>query len=38
MFTLEHFIWLGICLALILGLSFVSIKKNFSFKASALLA
>ncbi len=37
MFTLNHFIWLGICLVIILGLTFFSLKFKFSFKTSALI-
>ena len=37
MFTAEHFIWLGICAALIIILSIFSIKKKFSFKTAALI-
>lgn len=35
MFTTEHFIWLGICAAVIAILTFLSLKLNFSFKTSA---
>ncbi len=35
MFTTEHFIWLGICAALIAVLTFVSLKFKFSFRTSA---
>ena len=37
MFTTEHFIWLGICAAVIAVLSFISLKFKFSFKTSALI-
>ncbi len=36
MFTFNHFIWLGICAVVILGLTFFSLKFKFSFKTSAL--
>ncbi len=35
MFTTEHFIWLGICVAIIAILTYLSLKLNFSFKTSA---
>ncbi len=35
MFTTEHFVWLGICAALIALLTFVSLKFKFSFRTSA---
>ncbi len=35
MFTTEHFIWLGICAALIAMLTFFSLKFKFSFKCAA---
>ena len=35
MFTLEHFIWIGICALFIGALSFISIKHKFSFKTAA---
>ena len=37
MFTLEHFIWIGICIAFIAVLSYTSIKYKFSFKKAALI-
>ncbi len=37
MFTQNHFIWLGICAVIILGLTFFSLKYKFSFKTSALI-
>ena len=39
MFTLEHFIWIGICILFITLLSYISIKNKYSFqKASFLMA
>lgn len=35
MFTLEHFIWIIICIVLITGLSFLSLKMKFNFRTSA---
>ncbi len=35
MFTTAHFIWIGICVALIGSLSFVSLRFKFSFRTSA---
>ena len=35
MFTTEHFIWLGICAAIIAVLTFISLKLRLSFKTSA---
>ncbi len=35
MFTTEHFIWLGICAALIVILTFFSLRFKFSFKCAA---
>ncbi len=35
MFSTEHFIWLGICAALIAVLTFVSLKFKFSFKTAS---
>ena len=35
MFTLEHFVWIGICVIFISALSFVSIKFKFSFKVAS---
>ena len=35
MFTPEHFAWIAICIILILGLSYVSLKRKFSFRTSA---
>ena len=35
MFTTEHFIWLGICAAVIAALTVASLKLNFSFRTSA---
>ena len=37
MFTTNHFIWLGICIILTIGLSIISVKKKFSFQTSALI-
>lgn len=37
MFTLEHFIWIGICVLFIISLSYISIKNKFSFKKAALI-
>lgn len=37
MFTLEHFIWIGLCVLLITILSFVSIRYKFSFKTAAII-
>lgn len=37
MFTLEHFIWIGICILFIVLLSYISIKNKFSFKKAALI-
>ena len=37
MFTLEHFIWIGICIVFITLLSYLSIKNKFSFKKAALI-
>ncbi len=37
MFTTEHFIWIGICIVLIAGLSYLSLKKKFSFRTAALI-
>ncbi len=37
MFTTEHFIWIGLSIALIVVLTFVSIKFKFSFKTAALI-
>ncbi len=36
MFTQEHFIWIGICAFIIVGLAFLSLKMEFSFRTSAL--
>jgi len=35
MFTLEHFIWIGICIVFIALLSYISIRNKFSFKKAA---
>lgn len=35
MFTTEHFIWLGICAAIIVSLTVISMKFKFSFRTSA---
>lgn len=35
MFTPEHFIWIIICIGLIAGLSYISLKMKFSFRTSA---
>ena len=35
MFTLEHFIWIGICIVFIASLSYISIKNKFSFHKAA---
>lgn len=37
MFTLEHFIWLGLCAAFVAGLCFLSVKKKFSLKTAGLI-
>ena len=37
MFTLNHFIWLGLCAALIGGLLFTALKFKFSFRTAALI-
>ena len=37
MFTLEHFIWIGICILLIVFLSYISIKNKYSFKKESLI-
>ena len=37
MFTLNHFIWLGLCAAFIGGLLFAALKFKFSFKLAALI-
>ena len=37
MFTLEHFIWIGICILLIVFLSYISIKNKYSFKKASLI-
>lgn len=37
MFTLEHFIWIGLCVVMIAALTFVSVKFKFSFKTAALI-
>lgn len=37
MFTLNHFIWLGLCAALIGGLLFAALKFKFSFRTAALI-
>ena len=37
MFTLEHFIWIGLCVVMIAALTFVSVKFRFSFKTAALI-
>ncbi len=37
MFTLEHFIWIGICAVLIAGLGILSLRLKFSFRTSALI-
>ena len=35
MFTSEHFIWIGICIVFIAILTYISIKKKFSFQTAA---
>lgn len=37
MFTLEHFIWIGICILFIALLSYISIKNKYSFKKASLI-
>ena len=37
MFSLEHFIWIGICILLIVFLSYISIKNKYSFKKASLI-
>ncbi len=35
MFTTEHFVWISICIGIIAGLSYFSLKRKFSFRISA---
>lgn len=37
MFTLEHFIWLGICAIIIIGMLFISLKTNMNKKTAILI-
>ncbi len=37
MFSIEHFIWIGICILFILGLTFLSVRFKFSFRTAALI-
>ena len=37
MFTTEHFIWMGICIAFVAVLTFISVKFKFSFRTSAVI-
>ncbi len=37
MFSVEHFIWMGLSLAFVVGMTFVSVKYKFSFKTAALI-
>ncbi len=37
MFTTEHFVWIGLCAVMIVGLSLLSLKLKFSFRTAALI-